>query len=142
MAKNISSRFGVADGFFEDNYEAGSDNAPTPNHSDTETNAEKVFMEEPVTEKAETNEIDFDKLSNEKLLEMIKKAQETENNKPKELGETRGRKGMKLPRINMCFSDKNYEYIKYESCRRGMSNTQFVNMILQKYRESPEGYID
>jgi predicted DNA binding CopG/RHH family protein len=52
----------------------------------------------------------------------------------KEIGTTQGKKGQKLKRINMAFSDINHEYITKESRRQGISSTAFVNMIIDKYR--------
>lgn len=57
----------------------------------------------------------------------------------KEIGTTQGRKGHKLKRINMAFSDMNHEYITKESRRRGMSATAFVNMIIDEYRSENGG---
>ena len=57
-----------------------------------------------------------------------------------QFGHTQGRKGQKAKRITMAFSDDNHEYITYESRRRGMSATAFVNMVLDKYKELPEGH--
>lgn len=53
-----------------------------------------------------------------------------------EYGTTQGRKGHKLKRINMAFSDDNHEYIKKESRHRGISATEFVNNIIGDYRKS------
>ncbi|MFA9423388.1 MAG: hypothetical protein ACERLG_07405 [Sedimentibacter sp.] len=52
----------------------------------------------------------------------------------KVLGTTQGKKGQKLKRINMAFSDINHDYITKESRRQGMSGTAFVNMIIDQYR--------
>lgn len=52
----------------------------------------------------------------------------------KDIGTTQGRKGYKLKRINMAFSDMNHEYITKESRRRGISSTAFVNQIIDEYR--------
>lgn len=52
------------------------------------------------------------------------------------IGSTQGRKGHKLKRINMAFSDVNHEYIKMESRRRGISATEFVNEIIEAYRKN------
>ncbi len=52
----------------------------------------------------------------------------------KEIGTTQGKKGQKLKRINMAFSDVNHEYITTESRRRGISATAFVNQIIDEYR--------
>lgn len=53
----------------------------------------------------------------------------------KEIGTTQGKKGQKLKRINMAFSDVNHEYITKESRRRGISSTAFVNQIIDEYRK-------
>ena len=53
----------------------------------------------------------------------------------KEIGTTQGKKGFKLKRINMAFSDMNYEYITKESRKQGITSTSFVNMIIEKYRK-------
>ncbi len=52
----------------------------------------------------------------------------------KEIGTTQGKKGQKLKRINMAFSDKNHEYITHESRRKGISATAFVNQIINEYK--------
>lgn len=55
----------------------------------------------------------------------------------REYGTTQGnRNGAKLKRINMAFSDTNHEYITKESRKIGMSATAFVNMIIDRYRDS------
>lgn len=47
-------------------------------------------------------------------------------------GTTRGRKGCKLHRINMAFSDEVHEYIKTMARVRGESITEFTNYIFAK----------
>ena len=56
-------------------------------------------------------------------------------------GGTQGRKGQKLPRINMGFSSDIHDYIRDESMRRGMSMSAFVNFIVREYMNSSNGYI-
>ena len=56
----------------------------------------------------------------------------------RELGSTQGKKGQKLRRINMAFSDHNHSYITYESRRRGLSATAFVNLIIDEYRRNDD----
>jgi hypothetical protein len=54
-----------------------------------------------------------------------------------EYGTTQGnRNGVKLKRINMAFSDANYDYITKESRRNGLSATAFVNKILDNNRNN------
>lgn len=65
----------------------------------------------------------------------------TRREEPKEentIGSTQGRKGHKLKRINMAYSDSNYEYITMESRRRGISATEFVNKIIEAYRRNEQ----
>ena len=56
---------------------------------------------------------------------------------PSGLTGTRGRKGQKLPTMNMRFSPENYEYIRRESAVRGLSATGFVNWLIETYRSDP-----
>ena len=48
---------------------------------------------------------------------------------------TAGKKGVKLPRINLAFSPSNYRYIEYMSRVRGENLTQFVNKIIAEHME-------
>jgi hypothetical protein len=48
---------------------------------------------------------------------------------------TSGRRCVKLPRINMAFTQENYDYINIMSRVRGETLTQFVNFIISKNRE-------
>jgi len=54
----------------------------------------------------------------------------------KNIGTTQGKKGQKLKRINMAFSDVNHEYITKESRRQGISSTAFVNLIIDEYKKT------
>jgi len=46
-----------------------------------------------------------------------------------------GRKGLKLPRINMAFIPENYDYIQTMARVRGETLTDFVNRIITASRE-------
>ena len=48
---------------------------------------------------------------------------------------TSGRKGAKMPRINIAFVPEVYEYIKIMSRVRGETMTEFVNISLKNYME-------
>lgn len=48
---------------------------------------------------------------------------------------TRGRRGVKMPRINMAFSPEVYDYVTTMSQVRGQTITQFVNHILKQSME-------
>ena len=48
---------------------------------------------------------------------------------------TSGRKGVKLPRINLAFSPDIYDYIQTMSRVRGENMTQFVNLALRQHME-------
>lgn len=47
--------------------------------------------------------------------------------------QTAGRKGCKLPRINLAFSPQLYEYVSIMSRVRGETLTRFVNLALQEH---------
>lgn len=44
---------------------------------------------------------------------------------------TSGKKGMKMPRINMAFTPANYDYIRTMAKVRGENLTEFVNHIIE-----------
>lgn len=48
---------------------------------------------------------------------------------------TQGKKGHKLPRINMAFSLENHEFIKRRSRQIGISATDFVNQLIDRERK-------
>ena len=48
---------------------------------------------------------------------------------------TSGRKGVKLPRINMAFSPEIYNYVQIMSRVRGESMTDLVNLALRQHME-------
>lgn len=50
--------------------------------------------------------------------------------------QTSGRKGLKLPRINLAFTPEMHEYITTMSRVRGENLTQFVNHVLQEHMEA------
>lgn len=55
-----------------------------------------------------------------------------------EYGSTQGKKGMKMKRINMGFSDQVHYYLHHESRKRGISISRFVNEIIMEYmKEHP-----
>lgn len=49
---------------------------------------------------------------------------------------TAGRKGVKLPRINLAFTPENYEFIRIMAQVRGQSLTEFVNDMLKETRQN------
>lgn len=54
---------------------------------------------------------------------------------------TSGRKGVKLPRINMAFKPVLYDYIKTMSKMTGLTMTEFINQEMQKsYDENKDVY--
>lgn len=72
----------------------------------------------------------FDK-SNEQDGE-LKKDERVENG----LVGTQGKKGQKLPRINMAFTTENHTYIKRRSRQEGMSITEYVNRLIDDDRKA------
>lgn len=59
-----------------------------------------------------------------------------ESAEAKETMQTSGKKGVKLPRINLAFTPANYDFIKCMSQVRGQNLTEFVNDMLKEARES------
>ena len=54
---------------------------------------------------------------------------------------TNGRKGVKLPRINLAFAPDIYEYCRTMARAAGMNYTDFVNMVLRQHMdEHQEAY--
>lgn len=49
--------------------------------------------------------------------------------------QTTGRKGVKLPRINLAFTPELHDYITIMSRARGENLTQFVNKIIKEHME-------
>lgn len=62
-------------------------------------------------------------------------ATEREAKEARESQKTQGRKGCKMQRINMAFTDSNYEFIHVMSRLKGITYTDFVNELLTEYRE-------
>lgn len=50
--------------------------------------------------------------------------------------QTTGKKGIKMPRINLAFTPDNYEFIKVMAQVRGQTQTAFINEILTIAREN------
>ena len=48
---------------------------------------------------------------------------------------TSGRKGLKMPRINVAFYPENYEFIRVMSRVRGENLTEFINVLIKKAME-------
>ena len=64
-----------------------------------------------------------------------KEQQELETREALEALHTQGKKGLKLPRINLAFSPSNLDYIRVMAGIRGESMTQFVNRVIDQHRE-------
>ncbi len=104
MARKRTSKFGVADGLFD--------------------NSENTK----------------DSIERKKQAQEVQEAQHVPNSPEKKtIGSTQGRKGEHLKRINMAFSDENYDFITVEGRRSGArSTTAFVNQIIDEYRKRGE----
>ena len=51
-----------------------------------------------------------------------------------ENGQTAGRKGVRLPRINLAFQPELYDYVKTMAHAAGISYTDFLNRIIQEHK--------
>ncbi len=49
---------------------------------------------------------------------------------------TSGRKGLKLPRINLAFSPEVYEFVKTMSRVTGETMTEYINKVMQQHMEA------
>lgn len=52
-----------------------------------------------------------------------------------DLGMTQGRKGQKLKRMTMAFSDLNYDFMRTYARQKGITATQLVNDLLSECRK-------
>lgn len=55
---------------------------------------------------------------------------------------TSGKKGLKLPRINLAFAPDTYEYVQIMSRVRGETMTEFVNLALRQHMEEHRDLYD
>ena len=62
-------------------------------------------------------------------------ASEEEAKERMALMQTRGRKGVHLPRINMAFTPENHDFIKTMALVTGKNMTEFLNYIISEYRK-------
>lgn len=53
-----------------------------------------------------------------------------------EEGRTQGRKGLRMPRVNMAFTPEVYEYIRTMSRIRGESITKFTNFVFEQHMKA------
>lgn len=52
--------------------------------------------------------------------------------------QTAGRKGVKLPRVNLAFAPDIYDYVKTMSKASGMTYTEFLDRILRDHKAAHE----
>ena len=57
-----------------------------------------------------------------------------------ELGMSQGRKGLKLKRMTMAFSDMNYDFMRTYARQKGITATQLVNDLLSELRKAVYKY--
>lgn len=66
---------------------------------------------------------------------MFDTAQQVQDVQQVQYGTTQGKKGQKMPRINLAFSTENHDFLRTESRKQGMSITAFINHIVEQYRQ-------
>lgn len=92
---------------------------------------------------------DFSNLNTERMYDAVSKATGEKNTRStageQEAAEraatfrTRGRKGCKMPRMNMAFTPQNRNFISIMAKASGLSMTQYTNAIIAAYqKEHPE----
>ena len=106
-------------------------------HVQTQEEAHVQAHEQTHVETHVPAQVDFKKEENPKTTGSEKLPAFTRSLEPvkRDLGTTKGKKGQKLSRINMAFSDENYNFIRVESERLNMTMTEFVNELIKIYRE-------
>ena len=87
-----------------------------------------ILQAEETQEKPDTQEIT-------KKRKARKTYTEQEAAEVKQTLNTTGRKGCGLPRINLAFTEPNYEYISVMARVTGQNLTAFVNGIIDKHRQ-------
>lgn len=130
MARNKSSQFGAADGLFS---------VDSINNPESSLNVQDVHDTHKEPETHEEQEIHD--VQEVQAVQEVPRVLGAGIEKKKTLGSTQGRKGERLKRINLAFDDENHEYVRLESRRRGISITEFVNLIIEEYRMSDKGRI-
>ncbi len=55
---------------------------------------------------------------------------------------TQGKKGQKLPRVNMAFATNNLEYLQLISRIEGVSMTEYVNRLIEADKEARKEIIE
>ena len=96
MARNKTSKFGAAEGLFA-------------------TQEQEALDVQNVYEVQEVQEV-----QEEKTIKETKNVQQVQD-VHEEMPATQGKKGAKAKRLNLAYSDANYEYISKESRRRGLT---------------------
>lgn len=69
-------------------------------------------------------------------------ASEEEKARRAKNGNTQGKKGCKVMRINMGFTSDNYEFIKIMSKVSGRTMTELVNALIENYRRQHPDMMD
>jgi hypothetical protein len=68
-------------------------------------------------------------------VEQLQVSEAASHTRPATSPTTQGRKGMRLPRINMAFSVENLEYLNLVGRLDGISSTAYVNRLIDADRE-------
>ena len=74
------------------------------------------------------------------ITQAEQETQEAHDKQGKQL--TQGRKGQKLPRVNMAFQPDNMDYLQTISRIEGMSMTDYVNRLLKRDRIARAGILE
>lgn len=141
MAKNKSSSFGVTDGLFPANRINNQNLKITQDVHEAQKEQEELGVHERCEVQHEQKVCETQEAQIAHEPHEPHDIHDANVETKKTLGSTQGRKGEKLKRINLAFSDENYAYVRLESRRRGKNITEFVNAILEEYRMSDKGRI-
>lgn len=131
MAKNVNSKFNVADGFDFGITEQTSTSSESPNENIKKEVAQVIKEEQTVKNPPNTTILGTEMLIPDVPMPSDPYARQ---NLHRQLGSTQGKKGEALKKTTMRLSDDNDEYLERRSRQLGLSRTQFVNMLIEQDR--------
>ena len=105
----------------------------------TENFAERVSETDTSSQAHSENESTYISRAATNQIENLRQEKVVEN-RNLELGMSQGRKGLKLKRMTMAFSDMNYDFMRTYARQKGITATQLVNDLLSELRKAVYKY--
>ena len=135
MAKNLNSRFDITEGF-DFGMSVPMEEAKTaPKEDVRQAVSQKIEAEQTVKNPPNTQIIEPVQVNAAPVNPVSMPSDPfSRPNLHRQLGSTQGKKGEALKKTTMRFSDDNWEYLNRRSRQVGLSNTEYVNMLIEKDR--------